>query len=122
METNYQRSRIQEESMLYERRKHSGELPIVGVNTFLNPEGDGAPASPELIRSTAQEKRAQVAQVKGYAKRFPEQGAAALERLKTAARAGENLFGELLEAAKYCTLGAISKALFEVGGAYRRNT
>ncbi len=122
METNFQRSRIQEESMLYERRKHTGELPIVGVNTFLNPVGDGAPPAPELIRSTPAEKRAQVAQVKSYGKRFPDEGAAALERLKAAARKGENMFGELLEAAKFCTLGTISKALFEVGGAYRRNT
>jgi methylmalonyl-CoA mutase len=122
METNYQRSRIQEESMLYERRKQSGESPIVGVNTFLNPEGDGAPSAPELIRSTAAEKRAQVAQVKACKKIFPAEGAASLERLKAAARRGDNLFGELLEAAKYCTLGSISKALFEVGGAYRRNT
>jgi methylmalonyl-CoA mutase len=122
MESNYQRGRIQDESMLYERRKQSGELPIVGVNTFLAADGAEAPEAPELIRSTAAEKKAQVAQVKAYARRFPEEAARALESLKTAARKGENVFGELMEAAKYCTLGSISKALFEVGGAYRRNT
>ncbi len=122
MESNYQRSRIQEESMLYERKKQSGELPIVGVNTFLKSGvREEAPVA-ELIRSTDEEKRDQVEQVKAYGKRFPLEGAAALERLQAAARMGGNLFGELLEAAKYCTLGAISRALFEVGGAYRRNT
>ncbi|MDB5104335.1 MAG: methylmalonyl-CoA mutase [Fibrobacteres bacterium] len=122
METNFQRSRIQEESMLYERRKQSGELPIVGVNTFTNPAAEGTRGTSELIRSTDKEKRDQVDQVKAYGNRFPKEGAAALARLKAAARKDGNLFGELLDAAKYCTLGAISKALFEVGGAYRRNT
>ncbi|HKP95928.1 MAG TPA: methylmalonyl-CoA mutase family protein [Fibrobacteria bacterium] len=122
MEMNFQRSRIQEESMLYERRKQSGELPLVGVNTFLNPGGPARTAAAELIRSTEREKRDQVDQVKACAERFPAESAAALERLKSAARKGGNLFGELLEASKYCTLGAISGALFEVGGAYRRNT
>jgi methylmalonyl-CoA mutase len=120
MESNYQRSRIQDESLAYERRKQSGELPIIGVNAFLAP--GGTPAEPELIRSTAAEKKAQVAQVKAYARRFPVEGARALESLKAAARRGENLFAHLMEAAQYCTLGSISKALFEVGGAYRRNT
>jgi methylmalonyl-CoA mutase len=122
MEMNYQRSRIQEESMQYERKKQSGELPIVGVNTFTHPGAEGKRGASQLIRSTDKEKRDQVDQAKSYGKRFPEAGAVALERLKAAARKGGNLFGELLEAAKYCTLGAISKALFEVGGAYRRNT
>jgi methylmalonyl-CoA mutase len=122
METNYQRSRIQEESMLYERMKQSGELPIVGVNTFLNQDAGGPRAVAELIRSTDREKRSQVDQVKRYHRRFPEEGAAALSRLKDTARKGGNLFGELLETSKYCTLGDISRALFEVGGAYRRNT
>jgi methylmalonyl-CoA mutase len=122
MEANYQRSRIQEESMLYERRKQSGELPIVGVNTFTNPSAQVARGPAELIRSTDEEKRDQVEQAAGYFKRFSAEAGPALERLKAAAREGGNLFGELLEAAKYCTLGAISKALFEVGGAYRRNT
>ncbi|MDB5047143.1 MAG: methylmalonyl-CoA mutase [Fibrobacteres bacterium] len=122
MEMNYQRSRIQEESMLYERKKQSGELPIIGVNTFLSPGAEGMRGKAELIRSTEKEKRDQVEQVAAYGKRFPAERAAALESLKAAARKGGNLFGELLEASKYCTLGAISKALFEVGGAYRRNT
>ena len=122
MESNFQRSRIQEESLLYERRKQSGELPIVGVNTFLNPSQPGGRSAAELIRSTEVEKRSQVEQAKTWNARFPEEGAQALNRLKVAARKGGNLFAELLEAAKYCTLGSISKALFEVGGAYRRNT
>ena len=122
MEANYQRSRIQEESMLYERRKQSGELPIVGVNTFVNPSAHAGRGPGELIRSSDAEKRDQVEQAAGYSQRFSAEAGPALERLKAAARKGGNLFGELLEAAKYCTLGAISKALFEVGGAYRRNT
>jgi methylmalonyl-CoA mutase len=122
METNYQRGRIQDESMQYERRKHSGELPIIGVNAFLAPGGAGAPEARELIRSTAAEKKAQVAQVRAYARRFPAESAAVLDNLRAAARRGGNLFGDLMEAAKYCTLGSITKALFEVGGAYRRNT
>jgi len=122
MESNYQRGRIQDESMLYERRKQSGELPIIGVNTFLDPVGGGAPGSPELIRSTDEEKQAQVVQVAAYAQRFPMEAARALENLKAAAGRGDNLFDGLMEAAKYCTLGSISGALFQVGGAYRRNT
>jgi methylmalonyl-CoA mutase len=122
METNYQRGRIQDESMRYERRKHSGELPIVGVNTFLGPEASAGREPGELIRSTSAERKSQVAQVKAYARRFPAESAAALEALKAAARRGDNLFDALLEAAKYCTLGSISQALFQVGGAYRRNT
>jgi isobutyryl-CoA mutase len=122
MEMNYQRSRIQEESMVYERRKQSGELPIVGVNTFINPRAGEAGPAHELIRSTEGEKKSQVDQVKAYSRRFPKEGAEALARLKDAARKGGNVFAELLEAAKYCTLGTISQALFEVGGAYRRNT
>jgi methylmalonyl-CoA mutase len=120
METGYQRSRIQEESLLYERRKQSGELPIIGVNTFLGPSAD--PGAPELIRSTEAEKQAQVAQVEAMAARFPAESRAALDGVRAAARDGRNLFAELLEASKYCTLGTLSKVLFEVGGAYRRNT
>ena len=119
MEANYQRSRIQEESLLYERRKQSGEMPIIGVNTFLGPDREQAPT--ELIRSTEAEKNAQVAQVKAMGERFPQESRLALARLQEAARKGENLFAELMESTKYCTVGAISRALFEVGGAYRRN-
>jgi methylmalonyl-CoA mutase len=92
------------------------------VNAFLAPGGAGAPEARELIRSTAAEKKAQVAQVRAYARRFPAESAADLDNLRAAARRGGNLFGDLMEAAKYCTLGSITKALFEVGGAYRRNT
>jgi methylmalonyl-CoA mutase len=122
METNYQRSRIQEESLLYERMKQSGELPIIGVNTYVNPAGDAARGAAELIRSTEEEKAGQVRQAEEWNARFASEAAPALEKLKAAARKGGNVFVELLEAAKYCTLGTISKALFEVGGAYRRNT
>ncbi|MEO6097818.1 MAG: methylmalonyl-CoA mutase family protein, partial [Fibrobacteria bacterium] len=139
MEAGYQRSRVQEESMVYERRKASGEMPIIGVNTFLKPaSGEVAEAAgaAEIIRSTEEEKRDQVEQVRAYGKRFAKEAVPVLERLKAAARHGDaakggtggtggrggNLFAELLEVSKYCTLGAISKALFEVGGAYRRNT
>jgi methylmalonyl-CoA mutase len=120
MEGGYQRGRIQEESLLYERRKQSGEIPIVGVNTFLGT--DPVPGSPELIRSTTEEKRFQVAQVREMAARFPEEGRAALDGLRHAAVQGGNLFESLMEAAKYCTLGALSGTLYEVGGAYRRST
>ena len=120
METMYQRGKIQEESMHYEHLKHSGELPIVGVNTFLNP----APAEMgaiELIRSTEAEKRQQIDNLAAFHARNADRAPAALARLKEVARTGGNLFEELLEAAKVCSLGQISSALYEVGGQYRRN-
>ncbi|MBS1785207.1 MAG: cobalamin-dependent protein [Acidobacteria bacterium] len=120
METMYQRGKIQEESLHYEHLKHSGELPIVGVNTFLNP----APAElgvPELIRSTEGEKQQQIQNLAAFRARNADRAPAALAKLKAAARAGENLFEELFEAAKVCSLGQISSALYEVGGQYRRN-
>jgi methylmalonyl-CoA mutase len=122
METNYQRSRIQEESLLYERKKHSGELPIIGVNTFQNPRGSNGKSHGELIRSTDAEKKFQVAQIEELKRRFPNESAKALDNLKRAAVKGGNLFGELMETAKVCSLGAISNALFVVGGAYRRSS
>ncbi len=120
METMYQRGKIQEESLHYEHLKHSGGLPIVGVNTFLNahPKELGAP---ELIRSTEAEKRQQIANLEAFHTRNAAASGPALERLKAAARAGANLFDELLEAAKVCSLGQISSALYEVGGQYRRS-
>ena len=122
METGYQRGRIQDESMLYEQRKHDGSLPIIGVNTFLNPEGSSqAGRKVELARATEDEKRSQLDRVHAFqAARRPE-SEAALRRLKDAAIAHENVFAVLMDAARVCSLGQITEAFFEVGGAYRRN-
>ncbi len=120
METMYQRGKIQEESMHYEHLKHSGELPIVGVNTFLNPQPPEL-GTPELIRSTEAEKQQQIDNLAAFHARNADVAPAALLRLKEVAHAGGNLFEELLNAAKVCSLGQISQALYEVGGQYRRN-
>ncbi|MER7006532.1 fused isobutyryl-CoA mutase/GTPase IcmF [Dactylosporangium sp. NPDC000555] len=122
METGYQRGRIQDESMLYEQRKHDGSLPIVGVNTFLGaPGGDEAATGLELARATEDEKHSQVRRLADFKTRNAAQAPAALERLKTAAGHGDNVFEALMDAVRYCTLGQISDAFFEVGGQYRRN-
>lgn len=120
METMFQRSRIQEESLYYERKKMSGELPIIGVNTFL-PEHPSEHKKQELIRSTDEEKVMQVHQVQELPSRFSAEREGALTRLKTVAQQGGNIFAELMETAKCCSLGAISDALYAVGGAYRRS-
>ncbi len=121
METMYQRSQIQEESMYYEERKHSGELPIVGVNTFL-PEHEGDMVKETaLIRSSDDEKQSQVDAVAALHARFADETPAALKRLKEVARDGGNVFAELMEVSKVASLGQITEALFEVGGAYRRS-
>jgi methylmalonyl-CoA mutase len=120
METMYQRGKIQEESMHYEHLKHSGELPIIGVNTFLNPQPPEL-GKPELIRSTEAEKQQQIDTLAAFHARNADRAPAALQRLKDVAHSGSNLFLELLEAAKVCSLGQISQALYEVGGQYRRN-
>ncbi|MFK5955402.1 MAG: methylmalonyl-CoA mutase family protein [Planctomycetota bacterium] len=122
METMYQRGKIQEESMHYEMLKHSGELPIVGVNTFLNPAaGDGSVVEVELIRSTAEEKDAQVQQVANLRNLHRAHAEQALARLSEAAESHQNVFAEMMEAVKVCTLGQISHTLYQVGGQYRRN-
>ena len=121
METGYQRGRIQDESMLYEQRKHDGTLPIVGVNTFRNPDGDSMPSHIELARSTDEEKQSQLTRLRDFQARHAAERPAALARLRDAAIAGENLFAVLMEAVRCCTLGEITHALFEVGGQYRRN-
>ncbi|WP_433225656.1 fused isobutyryl-CoA mutase/GTPase IcmF [Actinomadura formosensis] len=122
METGYQRGRIQDESMLYEQRKHDGSLPIIGVNTFRPPEaGDGTPKTIELARATEDEKRSQLERVHGYQDAHREEARAALAALKEAARAGENVFAVLMDAARVCSLQQITDAFFEVGGQYRRN-
>jgi isobutyryl-CoA mutase len=120
METMYQRGKIQEESLHYEHLKHSGELPIIGVNTFLNPNPPELGAT-ELIRSTEEEKRQQIDNLHAFQKRNADRAPLALAALKEAANANANLFEALLEAAKVCSLGQISQALYEVGGQYRRN-
>lgn len=122
METGYQRGRIQDESMLYEHRKHDGSLPIIGVNTFLKPDADGAtPTHVELARATDAEKESQLTRVRAFQETHRDEAAAALARLKDAATSGENVFGVLMDAARVCTLGQVTEAFFEVGGAYRRN-
>ncbi|MCP3177703.1 methylmalonyl-CoA mutase family protein [Desulfuromonas sp. KJ2020] len=123
METQYQRSKIQDESMLYEHKKHNGDLPIVGVNTFLNARADeeGYEIPGELARATPEEKERQIANLRAFQKKHREVAPAALERLKDVAVAGGNIFEEMMETVKVASLGQITQALFEVGGRYRRN-
>jgi isobutyryl-CoA mutase len=120
METGYQRGRIQDESMLYEQRKHDGTLPVIGVNTFRNPAGTVA-APAELARATEEEKKSQLERVRDFTERHREQAHAALAELKEAARSGGNVFAVLMDAARVCSLQQITEAFFEVGGQYRRN-
>jgi methylmalonyl-CoA mutase len=122
METMYQRGRIQEESLHYEQRKHDGSLPIVGVNTFLSAADASAEhQGAQLIRSTEEEKQAQVANVRAFQARNAGHSGAALARLQRVAASGGNVFAELMETVKVCSLGQISGALYRVGGQYRRN-
>jgi methylmalonyl-CoA mutase len=121
METGYQRGRIQDESMLYEQRKHDGTLPIIGVNTFLDPKGGDTPHDIELRRSDDAEKQEQLERLRDFQARHAAERPAALARLRDAALAGENLFDVLMDAVQSCSLGEISTALFEVGGRFRRN-
>jgi len=121
MERMYQRNKIQEESLFYEHQKHSGELPLVGVNTFLNKKGSPTILPTEVIRSTTGEKELQIKNLRDFWKRNEAKSPEMLERLKNAAIRNENLFKELMETVKYCSLGQITHALYEVGGQYRRN-
>jgi methylmalonyl-CoA mutase len=122
METMYQRGKIQEESLYYETQKHDGTLPIIGVNTFLS-EHDALDEHKDaaLIRSTEEEKQDQVAAVRAFQQRNAQGSAAAVARLQSVAAAGGNVFGELMNAVQTCSLGQISRALYQVGGQYRRN-
>ncbi|EGD41917.1 B12 binding domain/ArgK/methylmalonyl-CoA mutase family protein [Nocardioidaceae bacterium Broad-1] len=121
METGYQRGKIQDESMLYEHRKHDGTLPIVGVNTFVR-DTNGTPAGPvELARATETEKKSQLDRVHAFRDTHSDDAAAALERLKEVATSDGNVFAALMDAARVCSLGQITDAFFEVGGAYRRH-
>lgn len=121
METGYQRGRIQDESMHYEMLKHTGELPIIGVNTFRNPHGDTIPEKLELARSTEEEKQSQLKRLQDFHARNAQAAPAMLARLKQAVIENGNVFEVLMEAVRVCSLGQITSALFEVGGQYRRN-
>lgn len=120
METGYQRGRIQEESLLYEQRKHDGSLPIIGVNTFVNPdEQQGGPV--ELARSSTEEKDDQIARLNDFHARHQDAAPAALQHVRDSAMAGDNVFAALMQAVEVCSLGQLTQVLFEVGGQYRRN-
>jgi methylmalonyl-CoA mutase len=121
METMYQRSKIQEESLYYETLKHTGEYPIIGVNTFLSSKGSPTVLPQEVIRSTTTEKEAQIKTVEDLWERSGENGVQHIKDLQHKAILNENLFAALMEAVKYCSLGQITKGLFEVGGQYRRS-
>jgi len=121
METGYQRSKIQEESMHYEMLKHTGEYPIIGVNTFRAPHGDAGSGTIELARSTEDEKRGQLQRLHDFHQRHAAEAPAMLQRLQQAVIANENVFAVLMDAVRVCSLGQITNALFEVGGQYRRS-
>ncbi|WP_415813831.1 fused isobutyryl-CoA mutase/GTPase IcmF [Mesobacillus thioparans] len=123
METQYQRGKIQDESMYYEMKKHSGELPIIGVNTYLNPNPPSEEEidKMELARATKEEKETQIRNLEAFKDKNQDQSEAALERLKQTAVSGGNIFAELMETVKYASLGQITRALYEVGGQFRRN-
>jgi methylmalonyl-CoA mutase len=121
METHYQRSKIQDESLHYETLKHSGELPVVGVNTFESPDPQASAGPTALMRASNEEKRRQIAALRAFQARNAPRCEGALRRLQQVARRGENVFEELLDTVKYASLGQITAALFEVGGRYRRS-
>ena len=121
METMYQRSKIQEESLHYETLKHTGEFPIIGVNTFLNSKGSPTIIPGEVIRATNEEKEHQIKMLNDFHDFNKSKSLKALEKIKSSAINQENIFEELMEACKCCSLGEITKALFDVGGQYRRN-
>jgi methylmalonyl-CoA mutase len=122
METGYQRGRIQDESMLYEHRKHDGSLPIIGVNTFRRPPSEGEEEhTVELARATESEKESQLSRVRGFHDAHSQEAAEAIDRLRLAAINHENVFAELMAAARVCSLQQVTEAFFEVGGQYRRN-
>ena len=121
METGYQRGRIQDDSMTYEHGKHDGSLPIVGVNTFVDPTSPGIPETVELSRATEDEKQGQVRRLAEFHRRHAAERPAALSRLREVALGGGNVFAELMETVRHASLGDITATLFEVGGTYRRN-
>ncbi len=121
METMYQRNKIQEESLYYETLKHTGEFPIIGVNTFLSSKGSPTIIPREVIRSTEEEKQQQISALEAFEQRNGEQTPALLKQLQTVAVHNGNVFEQLMEICKVCSLGQISGALYKVGGQYRRN-
>jgi methylmalonyl-CoA mutase len=121
METGYQRGRIQDESMTYEMLKHTGELPIIGVNTFRNPKGDPVPDALELARSTEEEKQSQLKRLQDFHAHHRADAVVQIKRLQKAVIDNTNVFEVLMDAVRVCSLGQITNALFEVGGQYRRN-
>jgi methylmalonyl-CoA mutase len=121
METGYQRGKIQEGSLFYERQKHDGSYPIVGVNTFRNPHGETAAGTIQLARSTDAEKQSQLRRLQQFRERHAERAPAMLERLRRTVIDDGNTFEVLMDAVRVCSLGEITHALYEVGGRYRRN-
>ena len=121
METGYQRGKIQDESLYYETRKHDGTLPLIGVNTFLDPNAKGPPPTPELARSTEQQKQLQLQRLRDFHRRHATEAAVMQDRLKKATTGGENVFAVLMDAVRCCSMGQITEALFEAGGQYRRH-
>ena len=121
METMYQRSMIQEESLYYETLKHNGEFPIIGVNTFLSSKGSPTIIPGEVIRATEEEKKYQIKVIKNLHKSSEKNTSELLKQLQNTAITNDNIFESLMEVCKTCTLGQITNALFEVGGQYRRN-
>jgi methylmalonyl-CoA mutase len=121
METMYQRSKIQEESLYYETLKHTGEFPIIGVNTFLSSKGSPTIVPAEVIRATEEEKQQQIETIRNLHKKFVNESQESISRLQEAAIQNHNMFEVMMDVSKYCSLGQITKALFEVGGQYRRN-
>ena len=120
MELGYQRSKIQEESLHYERLKHNGQLPIIGVNTYLNPNGEEVKKKPDLTRASYEEKEFQIKQLEAFKDRHKKTSEQQLKKLEQTAIDGKNIFAELMETVRHASLGQISKALYSVGGKYRR--
>jgi len=121
METGYQRGKIQEESLYYERKKHDGSYPLIGVNTFRSPTGDAELKAIELARSTDAEKRSQLERLHAFQERHCREAPEMLERLRRVVIDNGNTFEVLLDAVRCCSLGQITQTLYAVGGRYRRN-
>jgi methylmalonyl-CoA mutase len=121
METGYQRGKIQEESMHYEHKKHDGSYPIIGVNTFLNPNDAGIATEIKLARSSEEEKQSQLKRLADFQSRHADQSTLWLNRLRQSVIDNGNVFEVMMGAVRHCSLGQISNALYEVGGQYRRN-
>jgi methylmalonyl-CoA mutase len=117
----YQRSKIQEESLYYEQLKHSGQLPIIGVNTFLRKDASGTILPGEVIRATEEEKEGQILRLREFQSVHQEKAREHLKKIQDTALENDNVFEELMEASKYCSIGQLTEAMFEVGGRYRRN-